>query len=90
MGKNKNESPLSEYVLEFRYKANPKVLNYRGTWAELLSKYMDVKHFFIAENRVDVFNDEQSIRIFVSFKNAGLVLRENSDHQFFADKCDKI
>lgn len=90
MTKKYTEEPISEYVLEFRYRANPKVLDYRGTWAELLSKYMNLENFAITENRVDVFNKDQSMRMFVSFMNSGLILRNNTNHQFFSDKCEKF
>jgi hypothetical protein len=52
---------LNEHVLEVRYKPNPKVLDYRGTWAESISDHMKLPEWRIVENRIDIY--DKKIRI---------------------------
>jgi hypothetical protein len=83
-------SVINEHILEIRYKANPKILDFRGTWAEGISNHMDLKHWRIVENRVDVFNDNSSLHAFVGFKSAGFVAQDTDTKNFFSDKAVKF
>jgi hypothetical protein len=82
-------SLINEHVLEIRYKANPKILDFRGAWAEGISNHMDLKHWRILENRVDVFNDNSSLHAFVGFKSAGFVAQDTDTKDFFSNKAVK-
>ncbi len=66
---------LNENILEIRYKPNPQILDYRGDLTKNLSAQMDLDQWKIDINRVDLFRIDQSIRVFVSFRNAGVVMR---------------
>ena len=90
MANAKTSSSVSEHILEIRYKANPKVLDYRGTWAELISEEMNLAHWRIIENRIDIFDLERENRAFVGFKNAGLVVRNSPTANYFPDKARKL
>lgn len=83
-------SVINEHILEVRYKANPKILDFRGTWAEGISGHMDFKHWRIVENRVDVYNDDSSLHAFVGFKSAGFVAKDTETKNFFSDKAVKF
>ena len=78
---------LNEHILEIRYKPNPKILDYRGTWAEGISGHMGLKHWNIVQNRVDVYNEDSSLQAFVSFKNAGFVALDTQTRDFFPNKA---
>lgn len=46
-------SSHNEYIFEIRYKPNPKVLDLRGSWAEVITKRMEFEHWSISNNRLD-------------------------------------
>jgi len=88
---------LSEHILELRFKPNPKILDYRGTWAEMVSQLMELPHWRIDENRIDVLNsyETDTFHAFVSFKNAGITLHNDSSvneltKNFFPDQGNKL
>lgn len=81
---------INEQILEVRHKPNSKILDYRGTWAEGISNHMDLKHWRIIENRVDVFNENSSLHAFVGFKSAGFVAQDTDTKTFFSDKAVKF
>ena len=81
---------INEHILEIRYKANPKILDFRGTWAEGILNHMDLKHWRIVENRVDVYNDNSSLHAFVGFKSAGFAAQDTDTKNFFSDKAVKF
>ena len=83
-------SVINEHILEVRYKANPKILDFRGTWAEGISGHMGFKHWRIVENRVDAYNDDSSLHAFVGFKSAGFVAKDTETKNFFSDKAVKF
>jgi hypothetical protein len=81
---------INEHILEIRYKANPKILDFRGTWAEGISNHMDLKHWRIVDNRIDVYNENSSLHAFVGFKSAGFVAQDTDTKNFFPDKAVKF
>ena len=81
---------ISEHILEIRYAPNPKILDYRGTWAEMVSQLMGLKEWRITENRIDVFEIDESRRAFVSFKNAGVVIHNSPTQNYFPDQTNKL
>jgi len=81
---------LNEHILEVRYKPNPKILDYRGTWSAGISKHMDFEHWGIVENRIDAYNEGNSLHAFVGFKHAGFVAVDTEMRDFFANKAVKF
>jgi hypothetical protein len=81
---------INEYLLEVRYSPNAKILDYRGTWAESVSKFMDLRQWEIVENRFDVFDKEQTRRFFVSYRNAGALIHNSSTRNYFPDQANKF
>jgi len=81
---------FKEHVVEIRYKANPRILDHRGTCAELISEHMELPHWQIDENRIDVFSTDQDLHGFVGFKNDGLTARNAPTRNFFPDKAVKL
>lgn len=79
-----------EMILEIRYRANPKVLDYRGTWAEVLGKLMDVPNWRISQDRLDVYNDAKTLQAFASFRNAGVVVQDPPTRNYFTDQSCKL
>lgn len=84
------DSITNEHVLEIRYKPNPKVLDHRGRWAEQISEYMDLRHWGIIENRIDIFSDNQVEHAFIGFKNSGYIAADTPTKNFFPDKASKL
>lgn len=78
---------LNRQIVEVRYKPNPKILDYRGTWAEGISEHLNLERWEIIENRVDVYNEDMSLHAFVSFKNAGFTAKNSQTRNFFSDKA---
>jgi hypothetical protein len=63
----------SQFVLEIRYQPNAKVLDHRGKWAESVAAQTSLPHWVIVDSRRDIFDEEQTTRCFVGFRNVGYV-----------------
>ncbi|HEX9666350.1 MAG TPA: hypothetical protein VGA95_07285 [Thermodesulfobacteriota bacterium] len=81
---------INEHIFEIRYKPNAKILDHRGVWAESLSKHLELSEWLIVENRVDVHDKENKLRVFVGFSNAGCVCFTSPTATFFPDKVVKF
>ncbi len=79
-----------ETILEIRYLANPLILDYRGLLAEGLKGCFNLEHWQIDTNRIDIFDESKSFRLFVSHRNCGTVIRNSSTRNFFADQSNKF
>lgn len=73
---------VSENIVEIRYKPIPEILDFRGELAAALSHHMSLPHWKIDQNRVDVHDKEEAIRVFSSFANAGVVVRNGGSEDF--------
>ena len=82
-------SDINEYTLEIRYRPNPKILDFRGSWAEAISAHMKLPEWSILENRVDIYDDKTKERAFVGFRNAGYVAQDTPTRNYFADKTSR-
>lgn len=90
MASNEMTHPINEHIFEIRYKPNSKVLDHRGIWAEKLSKHLELSEWQILENRVDVYNKENKLRVFVGFRNSGSVCFASPTSTYFPDKTKKF
>lgn len=81
---------INEIILEIRYRPNAKILDYRGTWAEMAAKHMDMTEWRIVENRFDIHDKDMSRRGFVSYKNAGFIMRNSTLIDFFPNQANKF
>lgn len=81
---------LNEHTFEIRYKPNPKVLDYRGSWAEAISDHMELPDWRILENRIDIYNEKRGERAFVGFRNAGFVSFNTPTKNYFPEKTTKL
>jgi len=80
----------NEMLVEVRYKPNARILDFRGTWAKAISEFMELPHWQIVENRIDIFTEDRAIRAFVGFRNAGLGLLESPNRSYFGDQATKL
>ena len=83
-------SEINEHVFEIRYKPNPKILDYRGTWAELISTHMALSQWNIVENRVDIYDKANKNHAFVGFRNSGFVTLDSPTKNYFFDQATKL
>jgi len=90
MSKTNHNSSTSEYILELRFKPNPKVLDFRGGWAEILSAELGLLEWQIVENRVDIFDKNNKERVFVGFRNSGFTCFDTPTANYFPDKAIKF
>lgn len=88
---------FSEQIFEIRYSAIPQILDYRGQLARIFSAVMNLDHWRIDTNRVDIYNDLKvdTERVFISYKNAGGIYKcDHKQHplpsNFFYDKTNKF
>lgn len=81
---------LSEHILEVRFKPNPRILDQRGTWAELVSKELSLSEWLILENRFDVHDKPKKETAFVGFRNCGYVCFDAPTINYFSDKATKF
>jgi hypothetical protein len=86
----KTDNLISEHVLEIRYKPDPRILDYRGELALSISNEMKLPKWRIGQNRVDVYEEGELTRVFVSFRNAGVVIRNPSLGDFFPNQSNKF
>lgn len=64
----------SQHIFELRYKPFIEMLDLRGHIASLLSEKLEMPHWTVGTNRVDIASDDKREKCFVSFKNLGYVL----------------
>ncbi|MBC8346379.1 MAG: hypothetical protein ISR82_00130 [Candidatus Marinimicrobia bacterium] len=90
--KNKSKDPitLNELIFEIRYKANPKILDLRGTWAEKISDVMELSEWRIIQNRLDIFDKSSKNRAFVGFNSAGFISNDVPTAHYFPDRTLKF
>ncbi len=81
---------VSQHVLEIRYKPDSKILDHRGDLADSISRNLDLSEWRITQNRVDIHNKDVSTRVFVSFRNAGVVIQNPSDSIVFPNLASKF
>ncbi len=81
---------INEHVFEVRYKPNPKILDYRGTWAELISEHMKIPHWSIIENRVDIYDKNNQNHAFIGFRNSGFENLDSPTKNYFFDQAIKL
>ena len=81
---------INEYVFEIRFKPNPNVLDNRGVWSYDIIDLLNLTEWRIIENRIDIYDREETINVFVSFKNAGLVMRNISNQNEFKNNSNKL
>lgn len=84
-GKSSNEC-----VLEIRYKPNARILDFRGSWAEIISSHMGFPEWRIVENRADIVSKDGKSRCFVGFRNSGFVTRDSPTANYFPDQASKF
>lgn len=85
-----NKDRISEHVLEVRYTPTPEFLDYRGVFAKAISALLQLKHWKIVDNRIDIFDEGQTTRAFVSFRNFGLVVQNSYDKSYFPNQANKL
>lgn len=90
MSNENKQISVSEHILEIRYKPNPKILDYRGTWAELISKELSLSEWLILENRIDIFDKPKKETFFVGFRNSGYICFNSPTSNYFPDKATKF
>lgn len=81
---------ISEHTVEIRYKPNPKILDFRGTWAENISDHMGLPDWGIIENRIDIFSKAKNMHAFVGFRNAGFVTVDAPTSNYFPNQATKL
>ena len=64
---------LNEQIVEIRYQPNAKVLDWRGRWAETMAAKLELPHWRIVDNRLDIHDKDEDRHCFISFRNAGFV-----------------
>lgn len=90
VGQGEIDELISEHVLELRYKPDSRVLDQRGSLAASFSEYLKLSEWRITQNRVDVYDKEQTTRVFASFRNAGVVVRNPTDSENFPRLASKF
>lgn len=81
---------INDHILEMRYDANPKVLDYRGAWADAISKTLDLPHWQIDDTRIDVYDTDHMHHAFASVTNAGYTTKNAATRNYFSDKALKF
>jgi len=85
MGRN-----INEHVFEIRYKPNAKILDYRGTWAEMISEHMKLSEWRILSNRIDSYDKPNNNHAFVGFRNSGFSCNDSPTRNYFYDQAIKF
>lgn len=81
---------LNELIFEIRYKPNSKILDYRGTWAEIIAEHMNLPEWQIVENRIDIYDKVSKTHAFVGFRNLGFACVNSSGHNYFYEQTAKF
>lgn len=91
LGQIVRDFEIREFIYEIRYSPNPKFLDFRGDIAQELVQRFDMPHWRIGENLAEAYNgennpDDGSEKYFLSFRNAGLVMRGVDDRSIFYER----
>ena len=81
---------LTSQILEIRYKPIPKLLDYRGALVEAIANHMELPQWKIIENRIDIYDDDNTKHAFVSYRNAGFVVNDADTKNYFSDQAVKL
>ena len=81
---------INEHVFEIRYKPNSKILDYRGTWAEMVSKHMQLSEWRILDNRIDIYDKVNKNHAFIGFSNSGFSCNDSSTKNYFYEQAIKL
>ncbi len=86
---------ICEFIFEVRYEPSPIILDKRGMWAKELTKKLNLPHWTITDNRIDVYDllgppDNATERCFISFRNAGWTSKTNKNHNTFLENCSRL
>lgn len=87
---NNSEKVINEHILEIRFTPNPKLLDYRGSFSEQIGILMGLPHWKIDTNRVDIFDDNETRKFFLSFRNFGSIIRNSDTKNYFSDQSVKF
>lgn len=90
MTQQEDRGLISEHLLEVRYKANAHVLDLRGEWAAAISAEMELPHWGIIENRIDIFSKGNTERAFAGHKNCGYIVFNPPTPNFFPDRAGRF
>ncbi len=80
----------NEQILEIRYKPNAKLLDYRGSWAEAISLFMELPEWSIDDNSIALVDPDQLHRVTVAFKNTVFMVINSSTANYFPEKGKKL
>lgn len=79
----KMEQPaINRQIFEIRYRAEPRILDHRGVWADQLLDLLAVTEWRIDPIRLDVLSKDKRKSVFISYKNAGIVLHNSNEKEF--------
>lgn len=81
---------ISEKVLELRYKPKPAFLDLRGQIVESILPDMKMSEWQVVENQVEFGDKDKQRRIFISYKNAGLVILNTTDPDYFVSNATRF
>lgn len=76
-------------VCEVRYPASPSLFDIRG---KIVSRFADetMTKWSMARNRVDIHNEDRTIRLFASFHNSGVVIENPPNIGFFQQQTRRF
>ena len=80
---------ISELFFEIRYRANSKMLDHRGEWAESIALEFDCPQWRISENRIDVLSKDTHRNIFLGHKNCGFIFFLPQNVEQFMEHADQ-
>lgn len=82
--------PSNEHVVEVRFRPNPRILDNRGLWAAMLSEKLQLPHWRIEPNRLDVMESDRRRSCFVSFRNLGYSAADTPTRNYFVDQAGRF
>lgn len=77
-----------KYIFEIRYPASARLFDKRGYLMEQFQSE-PFTEWRVQRNRVDLYNKENSISVFASFKNAGAVAEDAPTFTYFRDHLQR-
>ena len=80
----------SEFILEVRFRPDPEIIDRLGEIVRILGSEMAVSEWKIDSARTDVYDKDEALRAFVSFRNFGLIIRRPTTDNYFADQACKL
>ncbi len=90
MTPDQNQYLPNDQTLQINYKPNPRVLDHRGQWTEILSERLKLSEWGITDNKVELYDKPKTEQAYVAFNKCGLTRLDQLSANSFPDRASEF